>query len=69
MVGTRRSEHRCPGYVRVSTEDQAPEGVSLEAQRARIEACMLAVLNRFERNVIAERTKAALTNKRAGAKQ
>src|SRR5512145_3177981 len=26
------------GYVRVSTEDQASEGVSLEAQRARIEA-------------------------------
>jgi len=26
------------GYIRVSTEDQAREGVSLEAQQARIEA-------------------------------
>jgi DNA invertase Pin-like site-specific DNA recombinase len=26
------------GYIRVSTEDQAREGISLEAQQARIEA-------------------------------
>jgi DNA invertase Pin-like site-specific DNA recombinase len=26
------------GYIRVSTEDQAKEGVSLEAQQARIKA-------------------------------
>ena len=26
------------GYVRVSTEEQAPEGVSLEAQRAKVVA-------------------------------
>lgn len=30
------------GYVRVSTQEQAHEGVSLEAQRARIEAWCIA---------------------------
>jgi site-specific DNA recombinase len=30
------------GYVRVSTEDQAKEGVSLEAQQARIKAYSIA---------------------------
>lgn len=36
----KRSTHpvRAPGYVRVSTEEQAREGVSLDAQRQSIEA-------------------------------
>lgn len=35
-------QHRAIGYVRVSTEDQAVGGVSLDAQRERIEAWALA---------------------------
>lgn len=44
------------GYVRVSTEDQAKEGVSLEAQRAKIEA--YCKLNEFELIEIYEEEKA-----------
>jgi DNA invertase Pin-like site-specific DNA recombinase len=32
---------RVIGYSRVSTEDQARDGVSLSAQEAKIEACSL----------------------------
>ena len=30
--------HKAIGYIRVSTQDQATEGVSLEAERAKIAA-------------------------------
>ncbi len=38
----RESAMRLVGYVRVSTEEQATEGVSLDAQRERLEAYALA---------------------------
>ena len=44
-MGSQRayvSEMRAAGYVRVSTEEQATTGISLEAQRAKLEAyCLL----------------------------
>ena len=47
-VKTHRTAHppRAVGYIRVSTEEQATDGISLEAQRTKIEAwCRL---NDFE---------------------
>ena len=38
MVGTARTLTRVVGYVRVSTERQAEEGISLETQRAKLRA-------------------------------
>ena len=49
------------GYVRVSTEDQAREGVSLEAQRAKIEAWCAA--NGYE--LVAMHEDAGLSGSRA----
>lgn len=37
-----RSRTRAVGYIRVSTEAQAEEGVSLDAQRAKLEAFAIA---------------------------
>ncbi len=43
---TQQAPRRAVGYIRVSTEEQATEGISLDAQRAKIEAwCRL---NEFE---------------------
>lgn len=42
MTPKEKPPQRAVGYVRVSTEAQAVDGVSLEAQRARIEAWCLA---------------------------
>ncbi|MGH7707283.1 MAG: recombinase family protein, partial [Vulcanimicrobiaceae bacterium] len=38
-----RTERRAVGYIRVSTEDQATNGVSLDAQRVRIDAYAVAM--------------------------
>lgn len=46
MTPKQQAPQRAVGYVRVSTEAQAVDGVSLEAQRARIEAWCLA--NEYE---------------------
>src|SRR5262245_9972971 len=43
MLGHGRARTRVVGYVRVSSEQQADSGVSLEAQRAKLEAYALAM--------------------------
>lgn len=42
MTPRQQGPQRAVGYVRVSTEAQALDGVSLEAQEARIEAWCIA---------------------------
>ena len=58
---------RAVGYIRVSSDEQASEGVSLDAQRAKVQG--YGVLNvlmsgaQWEREAIGERTRDALQHK------
>jgi len=70
-IVNRESEMKTVGYIRVSTQGQVEDGVSIDTTSAagKMVFRMLAVLAEFERDQVSDRTRFALAHKRSKGKK